>query len=44
MRRSSSHHYIRNVRLKIQFAQVIINAIALIAIGGAMIAYFKGDH
>lgn len=41
MRRPSSH-YIRRVRLRFRFAQVILNALALIAIAGGMAAYFKG--
>ncbi|XP_022915652.1 atrial natriuretic peptide-converting enzyme-like isoform X2 [Onthophagus taurus] len=40
MRRPSSH-YVRGVRLRFRFAQLLVNAIALLAIGGGMIAYFK---
>lgn len=41
MRRPSSH-YIRRVKLRFRFAQVMFNALALIAIAGGMAAYFKG--
>lgn len=41
MRRPSSH-YGRRIKLRFRFAQVILNAIALFAIGAGMAAYFKG--
>ncbi|XP_031338612.1 atrial natriuretic peptide-converting enzyme-like isoform X2 [Photinus pyralis] len=41
IRRSSNHPYIGTVRIKFRFAQVVMNAVALIAIGGGMAAYFK---
>lgn len=41
MRRPSSH-YIRRVRVRFRYAQIMINALALIVIGGGMAAYFKG--
>ncbi|XP_044256972.1 atrial natriuretic peptide-converting enzyme isoform X1 [Tribolium madens] len=40
MRRPSSH-YARRLKLRFRFAQIIINAIALFAIGAGMAAYFK---
>ncbi|KAL3290052.1 hypothetical protein HHI36_023423 [Cryptolaemus montrouzieri] len=40
MRRPSSH-YSQRVKLKFRFAQIIINAVALFAIGAGMAAYFK---
>jgi hypothetical protein len=43
MRRPSSH-YARRLKLRFRFAQVIINAIALFAIGAGMAAYFKGTY
>lgn len=42
MRRSSSHHYVRRVPLKFRIAQLVMNAVALIALGGGMVAYFRG--
>lgn len=39
MRRPSS---VYTTRLKFRFAQLVINAIALFAIGAGMAAYFKG--
>lgn len=41
MRRPSSH-YVSRIRLKFRLAQVVVNAIALLAIGGGLTAYFKG--
>lgn len=43
MRRPSSH-YVRRMRLRFRFAQVALNALALLAIGGGMAAYFKGTR
>lgn len=39
MRRSSSH--VRRVGMKFRFAQVVMNAVALLALGGGMAAYLK---
>lgn len=43
MRRPSSH-YVQRMRLRFRFAQVALNALALLAIGGGMAAYFKGTR
>lgn len=40
MRRPSSH-YITRGRLKFRFVQVMINAVALMAIAGGLAAYFR---
>ncbi|XP_043284206.1 atrial natriuretic peptide-converting enzyme isoform X2 [Venturia canescens] len=40
MRRPSSH-YVTRGRLRFRFAQVLLNAIALLAIAGGLAAYFK---
>lgn len=42
MRRPSSH-YTRRLKLRFRFAQIIINALALFAIGAGMAVYFKGS-
>ncbi|XP_025832340.1 atrial natriuretic peptide-converting enzyme-like [Agrilus planipennis] len=42
MRRPSSIS-VKRVKLKFQFAQILINAVALLAIGGGMAAYLKGS-
>ncbi|XP_075238195.1 atrial natriuretic peptide-converting enzyme-like isoform X2 [Lycorma delicatula] len=39
--RRPSNHYITRGRLRFQFAQVILNAIALLAIAGGLAAYFR---
>lgn len=41
IRRPSTHYFTRG-RLRFQFAQVILNAIALLAIAGGLAAYFQG--
>ncbi|KAF5283577.1 hypothetical protein FQA39_LY17279 [Lamprigera yunnana] len=41
LRRSSTHLYAGTVRVKFRFVQIVINAVALIMIGGGMAAYFK---
>ncbi|KAF5288658.1 hypothetical protein FQR65_LT11971 [Abscondita terminalis] len=41
LRRSSAHPYVGTVRIKFRFAQVVMNAVALIVIGGGIAAYFK---
>lgn len=40
MRRPSSH-YVTRGRLRFRFAQVLVNAVALMAIAGGLAAYFK---
>lgn len=40
--RRPSTHYITRGRLRFQFAQVVLNAIALLAIAGGLAAYFQG--
>ncbi|KAK9758443.1 Fz domain [Popillia japonica] len=39
--RRPSTHIVGQVRFRFRFAQVVLNAIALLAIGGGMAAYFK---
>lgn len=40
--RRPSKHYVGHIRLRFRLAQVLVNAIALLAIGGGLAAYFKG--
>jgi corin len=42
MRRPSAH-YITRGRLKFRFVQVLVNAVALLAIAGGLAAYFRGE-
>lgn len=42
MRRSSSH-YVSWAKLRVRFAQIIMNAVALLIIGGGITAYFRGN-
>ncbi|XP_024947639.1 uncharacterized protein LOC107274502 isoform X3 [Cephus cinctus] len=39
--RRPSSHYVTRGRLRFRFAQVLVNAVALLAIAGGMAAYFK---
>ncbi|PSN50385.1 hypothetical protein C0J52_17036 [Blattella germanica] len=41
MRRPSAH-YVTRGRLRFRFAQVLVNAVALLAIAGGLAAYFRG--
>ncbi|XP_077291276.1 atrial natriuretic peptide-converting enzyme-like [Arctopsyche grandis] len=41
--RRSSNPYVTQGRLKFRFVQVLINAIALLAIGGGLAAYFRAN-
>jgi hypothetical protein len=43
MRRPSAH-YITRGRLKFRFVQVLVNAVALLAIAGGLAAYFRGEE
>lgn len=43
MRRPSTH-YITRGRLRFRFAQVLFNAVALLAIAGGLAAYFRGRY
>jgi corin len=41
--RRPSAHYVAGGRLKFRFAQVLVNAVALLAIAGGLAAYFRGE-
>lgn len=40
--RRPSRNYISTIRYRFRMAQVAVNAIALLAIGGGLAAYFNG--
>jgi len=42
MRRPSAH-YFDGRRFRFRFAQVLVNAVALLAIAGGLAAYFRGE-
>ena len=42
MRRPSAH-YVDGGRFRFRFAQVLVNAVALLAIAGGLAAYFRGE-
>lgn len=41
--RRSSNPYVTQGRLKFRLVQVLVNAIALLAIGGGLAAYFRAN-